>query len=426
MPRKQAALSQDDNRVAQTGHDLIHEDLSARDETTGTYVPGLITIVGFATQGEHSGDANRLRTLLSGVAASMYPFGRMGKGKQFLQLMKFLHRQRPDLVVMEGTGIAGGLALMLAKIMWGVRYVVSSGDAVGPFVRMFHPVLGIGFSFYERLLCRLAAGFIGWTPYLTGRALTFGTPYAMTAPGWAQFHKSNEELLAGRSRIRRMLGISDDVIVIGIAGSLQWNSRVGYCYGYELVQAVKRTDRLDIAVLVVGDGDGRNHLEELSGEDLGRRVFLTGRVAREEVPDYLAAMDIGSLPQSLDGVGSFRYTTKISEYVAAGLPIVTGHLPMTYDLNGAWFWRLPGRTPWGEVYIAALADFMGGVSVGVAEERKSVMQVPLHVAVNFSLFRRNEQIDKVTAFLEDLLMDAQTTGILGLYHHPNITRDTSQ
>ena len=56
------------------------------------------------------------------------------------------------------------------------------------------------------------------------------------------------------------------------------------------------------------------HLKDLAGEELGRTIILTGRVPREQVIDYLAAMDVGSLPQSVDGVGSFRYTIKLSEY----------------------------------------------------------------------------------------------------------------
>ena len=51
------------------------------------------------------------------------------------------------------------------------------------------------------------------------------------------------------------------------------------------------------------------------------------------MPNHLAAFDLASLPQSVDGVGSFRYTTKLSEYLAAGLPIVTGQIPAAYDLT---------------------------------------------------------------------------------------------
>ena len=142
-------------------------------------------------------------------------------------------------------------------------------------------------------------------------------------------------------------------------GSLGWHERAGYCYGAELVRAAARVERDDVFVLVVGDGSGRAHLEEIAGERLGRSVLLPGAVPREEVPLALAAMDVGSLPQSVDGVGAFRYTTKISEYLAANLPVVTGEIPLAYDLDEGWLWRLPGDSPWDERYLAALATCGG-------------------------------------------------------------------
>lgn len=358
-------------------------------------------ILAFATQGEQSGDAERLRTLLSQLDARMYPFQRGTKGRQFIRLVKFLQREKPDLVVMEGTGIAGGMALILARILWRTRYVVSSGDAVGPFVRMFHPVIGLLFSVYEWVLCRLAAGYIGWTPYLTGRALTFGCSRAMTVPGWASVEKSAEELSEARKTIRDQLHISDNTIVFGIVGSLQWNPRVGYCYGVELVQAVTRVSRPDVVVLIVGDGDGKPQLEHMAGSELGRRVILTGRVEREQVANYLAAMDVASLPQSMDGVGNFRYTTKLSEYIAASLPILTGQLPMTYDLPSAWFWRIQGSAPWDELYISNLVRFMNSVST---EEICRKRQLTTGAA---AVFDKNLQVQNVTAYIAALLHDAE-------------------
>lgn len=369
--------------------------------TKGRRIEKTVKIVGFATQGEGSPDFERLGALLSKVDANLYSFHRSGKRAEFLKLLRFLRRERPDLVVMEGTGIAGGLGLILAHLVWNVRYVVSSGDAVGPFVRKSHPYMGIIFSLYERILCRLASGFIGWTPYLTGRALTFGTRRAMTAPGWAPFERNSEELLVARKRVREKLSIPDDAIVIGIAGSLRWNSRAKYCYGYELVKALKQTNRRDVMVLVIGDGDGLKHLEKIANGELGKRFFLTGRVPRTQVPDYLAAMDVASLPQSLDGVGSFRYTTKIAEYIAVHLPIVTGSLPMTYDLSYEGFWRLPGSSPWSNVYSESLKFFMENISM------KDIYEKGNCISNSERLPKKTEQIHRVTEFLKDLLSDRE-------------------
>src|SRR5262249_5245938 len=152
------------------------------------------------------------------------------------------------------------------------------------------------------------------------------------AAGWAPFPYDAGELARSRAGAREELGIPPDGLVAGIVGSLAWTKKVGYAYGLELVQALRRCKRSDAYALIVGDGDGRARLERLAGDRLGGRVIFTGKVPRDRVPYYLAAMDIASLPQSVDRVGSVRYTTKLTEYLSVGLPVVTGRIPMAYDL----------------------------------------------------------------------------------------------
>jgi glycosyltransferase involved in cell wall biosynthesis len=337
--------------------------------------------------------------LLAAFSVELFPFNRQHKWRSFRRLFKTIVRRRPELLVMEGTGLGGGLAALLGRLLAGVPYVMSSGDAVGPFVAGQRPWLGPLFGLYERLLCRWSAGYIGWTPYLAGRALTFGTRRAMTAPGWAPFQSSPERLAASRARIREELGIGPDDMVFGLVGSLAWTKRVGYCYGLELVQALARTPRPKLKVLIVGDGTGRTQLEQAAGPRLGTQVFLTGRVPRERVLDYLAAMDVASLAQSVDRVGSFRYTTKLSEYLAAGLPVVTGQIPLAYDLEDDWLWRLPGNAPWDDRYINALADLMTRITSTELQARRAA------VPKNPPEFDRGRQIRRATAFLTDLLKE---------------------
>lgn len=340
----------------------------------------------FATQGSGSGDERRIRTLLEPLGPLVIGFDRGSKGRSLLGLVRRLRKERPDVVVMEGTGIAGGLAVLAAR----VPYVVSSGDAVAPYLSSFRPWLRPFAGAYERLLCRSAAGFIGWTPYLVGRALTFGAPRAMTAAGWAPHPPA-----AGPAAARERFGIPADALVFGLVGSLGWHERAGYCYGAELVRAAARVERDDLRVLIVGDGDGRGRLEELAGDALGERVLLPGAVGRDEVPAALAAMDVGSLPQSVDGVGAFRYTTKISEYLAARLPVVTGEIPLAYDLDDGWLWRLPGDAPWDERYVDALAELMRSVTREEIEQRRA--SIP-GGDPRFALERQQRQ---VCAFVRD-------------------------
>ena len=351
-------------------------------------------ILCFATQGRGHIEDERIYGLLEALRPHVYEFDRSAKLRSAIGLFRTARRARPKLIVMEGTGTAGGLTLVAIDALLGVPYVVSSGDAVGPYLHLHSRVVGFLGGLYERLLCRRSAGFVGWTPYLVGRALTFGAPRGMTAPGWTRGHASE----GARAQIRERLGIAPDALVVGLIGTLHWNDHVGYAYGAELIQAIRRVQRRDVVVCVVGDGSGRARLEEMAGEDLGTRVVLAGRVAPEEVPDYLAAFDVGSLSQSVDGVGSFRYTTKLSEYLAAELPVITGEIPLAYDLDEGYLWRLPGSAPWSETYIAALAQLLETLSAAEVHERTEAIRTR-----QGEPFDRTAQQRRMTAFVSDIL-----------------------
>ncbi|MGO9490327.1 MAG: glycosyltransferase [Solirubrobacteraceae bacterium] len=356
----------------------------------------------FATQGHDHIEGERIRVMLEPLGAESYRFERAHKLRSAIGLLRAARSERPELIVMEGTGTAGGLPLLLLRSLLGIPFIVSSGDAVGPFLGLRSPLLGLIGGAYERLLCRACAGFVGWTPYLAGRALTFGAPRAMTAPGWTR----SEPAPGARAEIRRSLGVGEETIVVGLVGSLHWNPRVEYCYGVEIVEAVRRAGREDVVACIVGDGDGRARLEALAGEDLGGRVLLPGRVPPERVPDYLAAFDVGSLSQSVDRVGSFRYTTKLSEYLAVGLPIITGQVPASYDLDEGYMWRLPGSAPWSPTYVDALSALLGTLTrVEVADRRDAAV-----AAGRGQLFDRAAQQRRMSAFVEDILASRRSSG----------------
>jgi glycosyltransferase involved in cell wall biosynthesis len=357
--------------------------------------PNASGIICFATQGQGHIEGERIRVMLEPLAPREYAFRRESKLRSAAGLLRLLMSgDRPDLVVMEGTGLAGGLPLLIGRALRGVPYVVSSGDAVGPFFGLSGPLLGAAGGVYERALCRFSAGFVGWTPYLTGRAMTFGAPRAMTAPGWTR----NDPSPGARTRVRAELGIPEEAIVVGLTGSLHWNARRRYVYGLEIVEAAVRAGRPDVFACIVGDGDGIGRLRELAGAELGRRVLLPGRVAPELVPDFLSAFDLGSLSQSVDPVGSFRYTTKLSEYLAVGLPVVTGQTPLAYDLDEGYMWRLPGAAPWDPAYVDALTELLTSLTREEVERRREAA-----LRADAALFDRGVQQRRMTAFVEDLL-----------------------
>jgi glycosyltransferase involved in cell wall biosynthesis len=356
-------------------------------------------ILVFATKGTNTNDESRILTLLDGFEIDRFGFNAQHKLVSFWSLIKYAIENRPALIVMEGTGVAGGFACLILKWLFNLPYVVSSGDAVAPYVAMkSNRILGYIAQIYEQMLCQFSAGFIGWTPYLVGRALTFGAPRGMTAAGWS-LKKYNSDLRAKDcSSTRERLGIPADAIVYGIVGSLDWVSKIQYCYGAELVRARKKIlASADIYIIIVGDGNGTPELQKLAGDLLGTKIILTGNVPNDRVFEYLAAMDVASLPQSVDGVGSFRYTTKVSEYLATELPIVIGQIPMTYDLLADWCWCLPGNNPWDDRYIDALAQLMETLTLEQIAAKKQ------YIPAAIPEFNLSQQQAKVTKFIGDIL-----------------------
>jgi hypothetical protein len=351
----------------------------------------------FATKGSGTNEALRMQTLLSGVPDVVeLPFDKGAKLHSARRLWADVGRVKPDLLVMEGTGIAGGAVCLLSRLVRGIPFVFSSGDAVGPYVASHAPFVGWAFAIYERLLCRLCSGFIGWTPYLVGRALTFGAPRAMTAAGWVI---GGNERPDSRHAMRSKWGVPQDHLVVGLVGNLQWNSAKGCCYGWDLVQAVKRIPRSDLSVVVVGEGSGADKLKDAAGGLLGKRIFLPGAVPLHDVMSALAGMDVASLPQSMDGVGMFRFTTKFPEYAAARLPIVTNETPAAYDLGGEWVWRIAGEAPWDEKYLEALASWMERLRMEEVELKRA--RIPDSMAE----FDRDLQVLRTGNFIQGVLAD---------------------
>lgn len=92
-------------------------------------------------------------------------------------------------------------------------------------------------------------------------------------------------------------------------------------------------------------------------------------------------------------MGLFRYTIKLSEYLATGLTIVTGRLPFAYDLSEPRIRRIPGAMPWHDQYVRALAEFMQSAEIpsGARDPRGSDAFDPV------------KQEARVRAFISDIL-----------------------
>lgn len=321
------------------------------------------------------------------------------------ELWSLLTDRSWDLVYLEGTGIGGGLPLILASALRGQRYIVSSGDPVGGFFRTVHgPLAGHVFESYERLLYRYSTGFIGWTPYLTGAALRMGAPQGVTVEGAVDLSIFTPRSDRERRSLKQAYGLNPNHLVCGVVGSLTWTPRQRYCYGLELVGMLPYLQRNDVSVLVVGDGDGLRRLRERVPRAMRDRVVFAGRVPEAEVVDALNAMDIGFITQTLDALGRYRLTTKLPEYLGCGLPVAMSPIPGFYDYAQTAGWALPGYHPSSDDFFRSCAAWLDGLRHEEVALRRKIAPDLAEKYFSYDVVR-----PKFTAFISSLLPSARSS-----------------
>jgi glycosyltransferase involved in cell wall biosynthesis len=113
----------------------------------------------------------------------------------------------------------------------------------------------------------------------------------------------------------------DDGIVAVFSGALRpWHGI------YTIAEAWGLLGRTGPRLRVIGDGPGRQLMEEIGAE-------LTGAVPHEQVASLLASSHIGLAPYSADAPDYFS-PLKLFEYLAAGLAVVGADIPGIRDVVG--------------------------------------------------------------------------------------------
>lgn len=335
-------------------------------------LPSIVCVI---CQGQDSNDQRRVTEIMTTIGVS-YSLIYVDKSQPLLKRIARVFRQlrssSGDLVFIEGTGIGGGFPVLIhAFLRPSVRYLVSSGDAVDSFVRNQHGyVLGFIAGLYERVLYTKSYAFVGWSPYLVGRAFRMGARRGFTLEGAVpkSFVPASIEDIA---RKREELGINSSDLVIGVSGSLAWSERQSYCYGMELANSAHLVTRKDVKFLIVGDGTGADKLKDRIQDD--QRFIMTGRVSHDDMPLHLGVMNAAIISQTSDESGALRLTTKLPEYLACGVPVAMPAIPgatdYLQDLGGSAVWLLAPGHPASETYARSVASWIDSLSIDDAQER---------------------------------------------------------
>ncbi len=141
-----------------------------------------------------------------------------------------------------------------------------------------------------------------------------GRPF-ITIPNGVDTQRFRPHLSGSEVRLRH--AIPNDRVVLGFVGSFApW-------HGLDmLVEAATRLlqENLPIHLLLVGQANPKWQalIERVRGPALERHVTLSGFVAPQDIPHYIAAMDITVLPNSAD----YCSPLKLFEYMAMARPTV--------------------------------------------------------------------------------------------------------
>jgi glycosyltransferase involved in cell wall biosynthesis len=120
-----------------------------------------------------------------------------------------------------------------------------------------------------------------------------------------------------------------DSFTVGFLGTLKpWHGLAILAEAFAALHDVDGGARL----LVVGDGPGRAALErDLASCRALEEVHITGAVAPDEVPRWLASMDAAVAPYPAFS-GFYFSPLKVFEYMAAGLPIIASRVGQLAEL----------------------------------------------------------------------------------------------
>jgi glycosyltransferase involved in cell wall biosynthesis len=95
----------------------------------------------------------------------------------------------------------------------------------------------------------------------------------------------------------------------------------GLKYLIKAFKIIKQTKK-NITLIIGGDGSQRNHLETLTKQlGIAKDTIFTGKIPRDEVPQYYSASDIVVIPSLQEAFGLV-----VSEAMACGKPVIGSNI----------------------------------------------------------------------------------------------------
>ncbi|MBU2774312.1 glycosyltransferase [Acidithiobacillus ferrooxidans] len=237
---------------------------------------------------------------------------RSSRGRDFVRFLFEIYNTKPNLIYLLDTSIAGAYAVIFARMIRNIPLIVDTGD-------------------FAYLLARKLKrpGSIGRAAILIAEKISMRWAEAIVVRGSLHREMLSQRLQQKTSLIRDATYINryeskfqnncDTNLKICMIGTINYDSQRQTCYGHDLITALSYLKNLRISAYIVGDGDGFDFLR-LECKRLGveNKTHFLGRIAYDNLPNFLAGMDVCISTQSNDPIGNARTTGKLVEYVAAG------------------------------------------------------------------------------------------------------------
>ncbi len=362
---------------------LLRGNLVGRAQAVGTYLrtrsedgPTPFTRGGPAAHAhvlsvcQTRGAAERAEQLLNGVADAEVLVPRPG-ARGILGSSRAVLSTRAGVLYLVDVGKATTFAAVLGRLRRR-RVIVDTGDAGYALARSLgdRSLLGQGLvGAGEQLALRCAEEVVvrgrSHAEHVPGRATHIPD---LPPPGAAPVRAPE---LGQELRL-------DGAFVVGLVGSLIFSRRHRVSYGWDLIEALPRTDP-SVVALIVGDGSGLEPLRQRAESlGVGDRCRFVGRVPVEEVNAYVSLMDAAISTQTNDLVGQVRTTGKLPLYLACGCPVLATDVGEASALLGPHGWTLEYTGVVDPSYPARLAAAIEAWRLdppGQARRRETALEI---------------------------------------------------
>jgi glycosyltransferase involved in cell wall biosynthesis len=264
-----------------------------------------------------------------GIAVIDVPFERHRLFATFIAafvLWRICRREGYDVVHTHNAmpGITGRIAARLS----GVPVVLHTWHS-WPLRLRRHPAYVWGFKVLEPLATRAAHAVLFLNPddLQTWSELRGTMPEKAILVG----NGINVDEFAGRvqadarSRVRREIGIGENVFLLAKVARFE-HPRKGHHFFLEALRELRHRANAEVMALLIGGGKDEAYIRsEVERLGLREAVHFTGY--REDVPDLLAAADVGVLTSPFEGI-----PRALMESMAVALPVVGSDVPGTRTL----------------------------------------------------------------------------------------------